>query len=66
METTAIAPTIWTESFPPTAAIEPVLPDPHKPNDPVRFREVFADDSEVRTSVTQLIAFSDVSMLERQ
>lgn len=49
LETTAVAPTIWTESFPPTAAIEPVLPDPHKPNDPVQFREVFADESEVCT-----------------
>ena len=47
LETTAVAPTIWTDSFPPNAAIEPVLPDPHKPNAPVMFREVFADDAQV-------------------
>ena len=47
LETTAVAPTIWTESFLPAAAIEPILPDPHKPDEPVQFQEVFASDSEV-------------------
>ena len=47
LSTTAIAPTLWTDSFPPYAAVEPVLSDPQKPNDPVGFKEVFASDTEV-------------------
>ncbi len=47
LSTTAIAPTLWTDSFPPYAAVEPVLSDPQKPNDPVGFQEVFASDTEV-------------------
>ena len=56
LETTAVAPTIWTDSFPPNAAIEPVLPDPHKPNDPVMFREVFANDAQVCAHALQYIS----------
>ncbi|KAL3159260.1 hypothetical protein ABBQ32_011226 [Trebouxia sp. C0010 RCD-2024] len=47
VNTTAVAPTLWTDSFPPIAAIEPVLPDPQHPNEPVGFKEVFAADSQV-------------------
>ena len=47
MNTTAVAPTLWTDSFLPHAAIEPVLPDPQNPNEPVGFQEVFASDSQV-------------------
>lgn len=42
-----MAPTLWTDSFPPIAAIEPVLPDPQYPAEPVGFKEVFAADSQV-------------------
>ncbi len=47
LSTTAIAPTLWTDSFPPYAAVEPVLSDPQKTNEPVGFKEVFASDTEV-------------------
>ena len=47
LSTTAVAPTLWTDSFPPYAAVEPVLPDPQKANDSVGFKEVFASDTEV-------------------
>ncbi len=47
LNTTAVAPTLWTNSFPPIAAIEPVLPDPQRPHDPIGFKEVFATDTEV-------------------
>lgn len=47
LNTTAVAPTLWTDSFPPIAAIEPTLPDPQKPTEAVGFKEVFASDTEV-------------------
>ena len=47
VSTTAVAPTLWTDSFLPTAAIEPRLPDPQYPGAPVGFKEVFAHDSQV-------------------
>lgn len=47
VNTTAVAPTLWTDSFLPNAAIEPVLPDPQKPQEPVGFKEVFATNSQV-------------------
>ncbi|KAL0030068.1 hypothetical protein WJX79_004816 [Trebouxia sp. C0005] len=54
LSTTAIAPTLWTDSFPPYAAVEPVLPDPQTPNDPVGFKEVFASDTEATNSASLL------------
>ena len=47
LSTTAVAPTLWTDSFEAIAAIEPVLPDPEHPDAPVGFKEVFASDSKV-------------------
>lgn len=47
VNTTAVAPTLWTDSFLPYAAIEPVLPDPQNADEPVSFKEVFATDSRV-------------------
>ena len=47
LSTTAMAPTLWTQSFPPTAAIEPVLPDPQRPTDPVGYKQVFASETQV-------------------
>ncbi len=54
LSTTAIAPTLWTDSFPPYAAVEPVLSDPQKPNGPVGFKEVFASDTEVGMHIQSL------------
>ncbi|KAL3159262.1 hypothetical protein ABBQ32_011226 [Trebouxia sp. C0010 RCD-2024] len=54
VNTTAVAPTLWTDSFPPIAAIEPVLPDPQHPNEPVGFKEVFAADSQAVNSASLL------------
>lgn len=60
VNTTAVAPTLWTDSFPPFAAIEPVLPDPQNPNEPVGFKEVFAADPQV---LMQQIIYQHLSVV---
>eukprot|EP00891_Asterochloris_glomerata_P006739 jgi/Astpho2/6739/Aster-x1397 len=40
LDSTFISPSLWLEPFLPTTAVEPVLPDPDAPNDPVAFKEV--------------------------
>ena len=42
-----MSPSLWLEPFLPTTAVEPVLPDPDAPDDPVAFREVSLAEAQV-------------------
>lgn len=47
LDSTFISPSLWLEPFLPTTAVEPVLPDPDAPNDPVAFKEVTLAEGQV-------------------
>ena len=47
LDSTFISPSLWLEPFLPTKAVEPVLPDPDAPDDPVAFKEVSLAEAQV-------------------